>query len=156
MSNENLELIIDSQNTYDGNKNVFHLSPEKVHLIKCLDDGRFNQCTVLNTHVDKISPLFLAQLMNKVVVGGNVYIVVNQPISVMQEYDAKQVEANARLAGYVDIKIVNEEVQEKDYKYNTLAVTFNKPNKVLVKKETYNVEKTVSVHDKKVSPSKRY
>jgi hypothetical protein len=46
-----------------------------------------------------------------------VTVEIDQPIGVMQEYDAKQVEANAKLAGFDDIKI------------DGTTVTFTKPAK---------------------------
>ncbi len=34
-------------------------------------------------------------------------MIIYQPISIMQEYDAKEIEANALYAGFIDIKIKN-------------------------------------------------
>ena len=50
MSQELLKLVVDSKNTYLEEQNVFHLSPEKMHLIKCLDNERFNSCEIHNNY----------------------------------------------------------------------------------------------------------
>ena len=143
MSQELLKLVVDSKNTYLEEQNVFHLSPEKMHLIKCLDNERFNSCEIHNTVIDRITPLFLAQLMNKLVVDSEVKVFISQPITVMQDYDAKQVEANAKLAGYIHIETYDCEIEEKDYKYSSKSISFLKPNKEGVKSELYVQEKKV-------------
>jgi hypothetical protein len=71
-------------------------------------------------------------------------VIIFQPISVMQEYDAKQVEANAKLAGFVEFETNNYmNVDSKtEKKYQTLAVTCVKPEKK--QSEEVTVEVTVT------------
>ena len=50
----------------------------------------------------------------------------------MQEYDAKQIEANAKLAGFTNFETNSFDFVDSktDKKFKTLAVTFQKPIKV--------------------------
>ncbi len=53
-------------------------------------------------------------------------VIISQPLSVMQSYDAKQVEANLKLAGFDRITI--EDYEEENTKTKTLAVKASRPN----------------------------
>jgi hypothetical protein len=153
MNTQLFELIIDSKDVWGKEKEVFHLKPEKAHLACCLDNGRFNCCSIFNTSVDEITPRLLSGLYDKLVPNSVVTVVVNQPISVMQEFDAKQVEANAKCCGYTDVKISPIEVEDKDYKYNSLSVSFVRPERntdplVKVEKKEVVVEKKIALKRK--------
>jgi len=146
MSAQLFDLVVDSKDVWAEEKEVFHLKPEKTHLTCCLDNGRFRSCSIFNTPVDEITPRFLSGLYDKLVPNSNVTVVITQPITVMQEFDAKQVEANAKCCGYSGIKISPCEVEDKDYKYNSLSVSFTRPersNDPIVK-----VDKSVVVEKK--------
>ena len=130
MSRTNLvTLVCDTQDNYADSMDVFNIKPEKLHLTKCLDNERFNACRIENTPVDKITPLFLSNLLNKLVPDAPVSVIVSQPITVMQEFDAKQVEANAKLAGFNGIDSKPCDVKDGDYKYRSIKVVFYKPQK---------------------------
>ena len=58
-------------------------------------------------------------------------MIIYQPVLVLQIYDAKQIEANALFAGFLDVKIneiayVDSKTQRK---METLGVTFVKPER---------------------------
>ncbi len=127
MSSQVFDLVVDTKDVWGSEREVFHLRPEKAHLTCCFDNGRFKSCSVYNTAVDEITPRFLSSLYDKLLPNSTVTVVVNQPISVMQEFDAKQIQANANCCGYTAVKISPYEVQEKDYTYNSLAVSFVRP-----------------------------
>ncbi len=149
MSTQVFDLVVDTKDVWNSEKEVFHLRPEKAHLTCCFDNGRFRSCSVYNTAVDEITPRFLSSLYDKLVPNATVTVVVNQPISVMQDFDAKQIEANAKCCGYTTVKISPYEVQEKDYKYNSLAVSFVRPERTTADSGAVKVEK-------KASPVKKY
>ena len=72
----------------------------------------------------------LVKILEKLQPLAPVEVIIDQPVSVMQEYDAKQVEANAKLAGFDDIKIEPGTYTNPEGKaVNTLIVTFEKPEK---------------------------
>ena len=147
----NLILVVDSQDNYADALDVFNIKPEKVHLTKCLDNERFTACKIENTPVDKITPLFLSNLLNKLVPDAPVSVVISQPITVMQEFDAKQVEANAVLAGFEGVDLKPVDVKDGDYKYGSIKVTFYKPEK---KVDTIKVDKVVIENTNSLTASK--
>ena len=80
-------------------------------------------------------------------VGGQVEIIVYQPVAVMQFYDAKQLEANALLAGFAGVKI--NDITYVDYKtqrkMKTLSFSFIKPERrIQGDKETVEVNVTTT------------
>ena len=128
---ETNELIIDSEDTYGGLDNIFYVHPSHLNTIKSLQNNQFTSVKIKNTPVDDITPFFLLNLFTKMKVGATAEIIIYEPVSVMQVYDARQVEANAKLAGFADIK-----VNERNYvdsvsqkKSDTLVVTFVRPAK---------------------------
>ena len=100
-------------------------------MIKSLTSNQYSRVSIKNTNVDDISAYVLLNLYGKVKVGGQVEIIVYQPVAVMQFYDAKQLEANALLAGFADVKI--NDTTYVDYKtqrkMETLSVSFIKPER---------------------------
>jgi len=133
MNDERLELIIDNEDTYQDVDSVFYMNPHRLSLLRCLTDAQFISCTIKNSQVDCLTSMNFAYMMRKMKPEATCEVIIYQPISVMQEYDAKQVEANAKLAGFV-----NFEIQPFDYvdsktdkKFKTLIVTFSKPNKAV-------------------------
>jgi hypothetical protein len=148
----NLTLVIDSNDNYADQLEVFNIKPEKLHLTKCFDNERFFSCRIENTPVDIITPLFLSNLLNKLTPDAQVSVVISQPIEVMQESDAKQVEANAKLAGFEGVECKSVDVNDGDYKYKSVKVCFYKPEKkVNVEKMTKNeLENTKKLVGKKM------
>ena len=147
-------LVVDPNDNYDDVLDVFNIRPTKLHLTKCLDNERFNACRIENTPVDLITPLFLSNLLNKLTPDAPVSVIVCQPITVMQEFDAKQVEANAKLAGFDGIDSKPCDVKDGDYKYRSIKVNFYKPqkNSDSIKVEKVTIENTRTTT---ISPNKK-
>jgi len=147
-----ITLVVDTQDNYGEAMDVFNIKPSKLHLTKCLDNERFNACRIENTPVDLITPLFLSNLLNKLVPDAPVSVIVAQPITVMQEFDAKQVEANAKLAGFNGIDSKPTDVKDGEYKYRSIKVTFYKPEKAVenLKVDKVVIENTQTVTSKKM------
>ena len=145
------ELIIDSEDTYKDLDNISYIHPSHLNMIKSISNNQFTSVSIKNSSVDDISAYALMNLFGKVKTGAKVEMIIHQPISVMQEYDAKQLEANALLAGFADVKIndityVDSKTQKK---INTLSVTFVKPEKrVPLKEEDIVVTTTTNITQK--------
>ena len=138
------ELIIDSEDTYKDLDNISYIHPSHLNMIKSLSSNQYSRVSIKNTHVDDITPYVLLNLYGKVKVDCQIEIIVYQPVAVMQFYDAKQLEANALLAGFSDVKI--NDTTYVDYKtqrkMDTLSVSFVKPRRRNFEGE--NVEVNVS------------
>lgn len=145
MNSDSLVLVIDSKDTYQDEKDVFLCHPCRIDSIRCVTNNSFDEATIKNSPVSSLSALNLVHVLEKVKPLSKVEIYIDQPITVMQEYDAKQVEANAKLAGFEDISIKDTTYEkEEGKKVSTLLVTLTKPEKVRANVEISVTTKTVS------------
>ena len=129
-------------------------------MLKSISNNQFTSVTIKNSKVDEISSFVLMNLFGKIKVGGKVEMIIYQPISIMQEYDAKEIEANALYAGFIDIKklMIFTYVDKNQKKIDTLIVSFVKPEKKLPLKNNneVNIDVNVSSSDSKNSTQKSY
>ena len=151
-------LIINSEDTYKEKDNIFYIHPSHLNMLKSISNNQFTSVTIKNSKVDEISSFVLMNLFGKIKVGGKVEMIIYQPISIMQEYDAKEIEANALYAGFIDIKINDITYVDKNQKkIDTLIVSFVKPEKKLPLKNNneVNIDVNVSSSDSKNSKKKK-
>jgi hypothetical protein len=99
------KLIVDNDDTYQDESDVFLTSPQHMGCLKVVKPQTFDSALIQNAHVDDLSAFALTQLFTVLKMGARATIVITQPVLVMQDYDVKQVEANARLAGFEDISV---------------------------------------------------
>ena len=71
-----------------------------------LNPEKFDSCEIRNVDVDDIRPSALLGILSSLKPNGKVSVTLCEPIDVMQPYEARIVEANARLEGFTDIKTV--------------------------------------------------
>ena len=126
-----LDLVIDSK-LHEKDEGIFYLLPSEMSKSGLLNPEKFDSCTIQNVNVDDIRPSALLGILSSLKVNGRVTVVICEPIAVMQPYEARMIEANARLAGFTDIQtssgtFFNEFSGQND---ETLVVTFVKPEKV--------------------------
>ena len=148
------ELIIDSEDTYKDLDNISYIHPSHLNMIKSLSSNQYSRVSIKNTKVDDITPYILLNLYGKLKTDAQIEIIVYQPVAVMQFYDAKQLEANALLAGFSDIKI--NDTTYVDYKtqrkMETLAVSFIKPQKRI---PGNNVDENISSTTNEINTSSK-
>jgi hypothetical protein len=131
MKNENMDLIIDNEDTYGDFDDVYYVNYSRIGYLKYLSQNRFNSANVKNCPVDYLTPFNMIQIYATLKVGATLEVTVSEPLDVMKIYDAKQIEANAKLAGFENIFIneatyVDDKTQEKE---ETYRVTCTKPGK---------------------------
>ena len=139
---EKTDLIVDSNDIYQEEENVFYIHPSYLSNMRVMKKEQFDTCTITNSPLDKLTPLNMVHLRECLKKNSPIEIYVDQPLKVMQDYDAKQIEANAQLAGFENIEInptTYEDVNGK--KLETLVIKGNKPEKA---KEP-NIEMSVKV-----------
>ena len=125
-----LALVIDEEVT-QRDEGTFYLLPSEMSKSGLLNPERFDSCDIRNVNVDDIRPSALLGILSSLKPNAKVSITLCEPIAVMQPYEAKMIEANAKLAGFVDIetsptKYFNKFSKKQD---DTLKVTFTKPEK---------------------------
>jgi hypothetical protein len=129
MNSENLTLVVDSHDTYINNQDVFYINPQRLSLVRCLENELFTSCEIKNSPVDNLTSLNLSYVLKKLKPSSVCEVVIYQPISVMQDYDAKQIEANAKLAGFTNFQTKDYEYKVDNKKVKTLLVTFERAAK---------------------------
>ena len=129
-SDNEYELIIDTKQikTEPGQ---FYFSGSEMSNTGCLNPNTFSSCTIRNVPAMEIKASSLLGIMISLKEKAECKIILNQPLLVMQEYDAKLICANAKLAGFEEIEtkqiFVNDE--ENQRKVETLQITMIKPEK---------------------------
>ena len=128
-----LSMVIDSK-VGEREENTFYLLPSEMSKSGLLNPERFDSVDIRNVDVDDIRPSALLGILSSLKPNGTVSVLICEPIAVMQPYEAKMVEANAKLAGFVDIQtspatFFNEFSNSED---ETLCVTFTKPEKAVL------------------------
>jgi hypothetical protein len=135
MSDENVILVIDGEGDYSESDNVFALPPNRIQMARCLMDNSFSSCIVKNCPTENLTAINLSHCMRKLKSKANCDIFVFQPISVMQDFDSKQIEANAKLAGFTDFNSRMVEIKDGGKSYKTIRIRCYKPESKREKEE---------------------
>ena len=153
-SSDEITLMVDTNDAYQGDLSVFYIHPKRLSLLKCVSSTEFSKATIQFSPIDTLTSLNLSYVLRTLKPNSFCEVSVHQPISVMQDYDAKQIEANAKLAGFINFehsKIDVENPKDKS-KYSTILVTFEKPAKAEKEKEE---DKHAKKDDKKKDDGKK-
>ena len=155
------ELVVD--NAEPEEEDVMYLRPSKLGTSVFLASNIFDQATITNCPVEKITSGGLGGIFSSLKPLAKINITVFQPIAVMVFYDSKQIEANLKLAGFENIEISDVnikdqktgqiiqtqsiEAQKPESKRNSdivvevrkTAYKENKPSKYETKNDRYNI-----------------
>ena len=97
------ELIVDTDS--DNNlENIYYLSPDNLNQLKFVRPNSFSRATIRNCNVTNLTSYNLQSLFNSLEKGSSATITIDQPVLVLQEYDANSIIANAEYAGFKNIK----------------------------------------------------
>ncbi len=114
--------------------NVFLLHPKKLNWLMSFEKNTFDAANIVNVVAKDLKSLGLFNIHRVMKDNAMVEIVILQPISVMQELDAVEIEANAKLAGFTDIQQLPYEKwvkgeDGKDKKLSTIKLSMMKTEK---------------------------
>ena len=113
------ELLVDT--IEPEGEDIMYLLPSKLSSSRYLASNAFDQATIKNCPVEKITSGGLIGIFASLKPLAKINIIVYQPIAVMLAYDSKQIEANLKLAGFEDIKI--NDINIKDDKTGKMIQT---------------------------------
>ena len=140
---ERLTLHISTIDANLTDQTIFYIHPKRMPIIHILKSHLFESCLIDYTPIDLLTSINFAYIMKTLKSEATCTVVIHQPISVMQEFDAKQIEANAKLAGFINFE--NSVGTFKDAKsgkeFNTISVNCSKPVRKVVEVEV-KVNKT--------------
>ena len=97
------ELIVDKEVDPDK-ENAYYIAPENLKQLRFVKPNSFSKATIRNCNVKNLTSYNLQSLFNALVKGSSATIIVDEPVLVLQEYDANAIVANAELAGFKNIK----------------------------------------------------
>ena len=100
---ERAELIIDTEEIIDD-EDILFLKPNHIRGARYCASNIFDYASIKHCPTEKLNSSSLIGIFNSLKPGAEISIIVNQPISVMLEYDSKQIEANLKLVGFENIK----------------------------------------------------
>ena len=102
-SGKGLAMVIDSK-VNKRDEGIFYLLPSEMSKSGLLNPEKFDSCEIRNVEVDDIRPSALLGILSSLKPNGTCSVLICEPIAVMQPYEARMIEANAKLAGFTDIK----------------------------------------------------
>jgi hypothetical protein len=126
-------IYVDGKNQHLEDETIFAVHPNKLQWLSYFEKESFDQVIVQNTptsYLKSINFFFMGKILKP---NSIVEVFIDQPISVMQALDASEIEANAKLAGFVDIQ--QHEIEyfvkdgDKDIKIKSLKVSMVRSDK---------------------------
>ncbi len=133
---ESAELIIDTVDDIDD-ENILFLTPKHIRGVRYCASNIFDYASIKNCPTEKLNSGSLIGVFNSLKPGAEVNIVVNQPISVMLEYDSKQIEANLRLVGFENIKYEEKNISDEKSGAGLLVGSLTATKPVNKEKDTH-------------------
>ena len=122
-----MELLVDTE--IDPNReNVYYLPPENLKQLRFVKANSFSRATIRNCHVSNLTGYNLQSLFNSLARGSTATIVIDEPVLVLQDYDANAILANAELAGFKNIRTGNQNAfcPGLGTKVETISITLTK------------------------------
>ena len=125
-----LSMVIDTE-INERDEGIFYLLSSEMSKSGLLNPEKFDSCEIRNVNVDDIRPSALLGILSSLKQNGRVTVTLCEPIAVMQPYEARMVEANAKLAGFTDIQTYDGTFFNKfsNKEDDTLCISFVKPEK---------------------------
>ena len=121
------ELIVDKEIDPDRD-DAYFIAPENLKQLRFVKPNSFSKATIRNCSVTNLTSYNLQSLFNSLEKGSSATIVIDEPVLVLQEYDANAIIANAELAGFKNIKSgnMNAFCQGLGTKVETITLTLRK------------------------------
>ena len=127
---EERTLYVDSINNHSNEENCISVHPSHLNYIDAFDKEAFNKIIIKNSPLKYLKAKGLFNINRALKTGGICEIIVDQPIVVMQDLDAGEIEANCKLAGFDDISTESYSFVEnhngKEKKIQTLRLIMSK------------------------------
>ena len=123
-------LYVDGLDPHEKDKNAMVITPNHLNLADAFQKEVFDKVIVLNSKSDLLTGKAFFNLWRALKQGGICEVVVDQPIAVMQQLDAGEIEANGKLGGFSVVTTnpyyayISQKGQQT--KFSTLKLTMNK------------------------------
>ena len=119
-------LYIDPKNAQKQEDDCSVIHPTNLNKADAFESNTFDKIYINNTKTELLRAKGFFNLIKCLKPKGTLEIIVDQPIAVMQNLDAGEIEANAKLGGFINIDTVNHEIIENGTKLETLKISMMK------------------------------
>ena len=123
-------LYVDGTDNHADEENCVWIHPSHLNFVDAFDKGAFNKIIIKNSPAEFLKAKGLFNINRALKEGGVCEIVIDQPIVVMQDLDAGEIEANCKLAGFDNINSdsysFSENQNGKERKIQTIKLTMSK------------------------------
>jgi hypothetical protein len=117
-------LYVDGKNDHEDDDGAFVIYPNGLVNADCLDSSVFDKAVVANSKSDCLNGKAMSNIARALKSGASCEVIVYQPVVVMQNLDASEIEANAKLGG---LDLVKDENYKNDDGTTTIKLIFQKP-----------------------------
>ena len=119
-------LYIDPKDNHNNEYNCLVIHPSHLNMADTFESNTFDKIYINNTKTELLRAKGFFNLAKCLKSKGTLEIIVDQPIAVMQNLDAGEIEANAKLGGFVDITNENCTVNNNGTKLSTIKIRMSK------------------------------
>ena len=119
-------LYVDPKDNHDKEDNCLVIHPSHLNMADTFQANTFDKIFINNTKTELLRAKGFFNLAKSLKSKGALEIIVDQPIAVMQNLDAGQIEANAKLGGFTDITTESYEINNNGTKLSTLRIKMTK------------------------------
>ena len=119
-------LYVDPKDNHDKEDNCLVIHPSHLNKADTFQSNTFDKIFINNTKTELLRAKGFFNLAKCLKSKGTLEIIIDQPIAVMQNLDAGEIEANAKLGGFIDIKTVSHDINNNGTKLSTLKITMTK------------------------------
>ena len=119
-------LYIDPKDNHDKEDNCLVIHPSHLNMADTFQANTFDKIFINNTKTELLRAKGFFNLAKSLKSKGALEIIVDQPIAVMQNLDAGEIEANAKLGGFTDITTESYEINNNGTKLSTLRIKMTK------------------------------
>ena len=115
-------LYIDPKDNHDKEDNCLVINPSHLNMADTFESNTFDKIFINNTKTELLRAKGFFNLAKCLKSKGALEIIVDQPIAVMQNLDAGEIEANAKLGGFIDINTENCQINNNGTKLSTIRI----------------------------------
>ncbi len=120
---EKFDLLVDIKDNLEQKDNIFFVTPERLYQLKVVAPNTFSKGTIKNCPVNFLTSFNLQYIYNTLKPKSSCTIFIDQPISVMQDYDKQTIQANATLGGFSNIKTSTANIMSEKLKSKMDTIT---------------------------------
>ena len=120
-------LYVDPKDNHDKEDNCLVINPSHLNMADTFESNTFDKIYINNTKTELLRAKGFFNLAKCLKSKGTLEIIVDQPIAVMQNLDAGEIEANAKLGGFREINSENCTINNNGTKLSTIKIKMIKP-----------------------------